>query len=68
MPECGHLMGHLAIPNKDGVLTYLPIRCNDEEEHEFGCAFLDVMSGLSVHATHEPTSTVDERGCIVSDA
>lgn len=23
MPECGHLMGHLAIPNKDGVLTYL---------------------------------------------
>lgn len=38
MPECGHLMGHLAIPNKDGVLTYLPIRCNDEKDHEFAGA------------------------------
>lgn len=75
MTECGHLIGHLAIPNKDGVLTYLPIKCNRFAGHEDWDQFpkpehdyLDPMSGMSVYQVAEPTSTVDERGCIVSDA
>lgn len=57
MTECGHLMGHLAIPNKDGVLTYLPIRCNMSEGHLAPWSphrFRDPMSGMQVNKTMFP--------------
>lgn len=68
MPECGHLIGHLAIPNKDGVLTYHPIRCNGFEGHSemIGHGYHDPRSGMWVNKTLRPaTTTVDERGCVV---
>lgn len=67
--ECGHLIGHLAIPNKDGVLAYLPIRCNMSEGHLAPWSphrFRDPMSGMQVNKTMFPATTiVDERGCVV---
>jgi hypothetical protein len=73
MPECGHLIGHLAVPNKHGVLTYLPIRCNLDSGHkaggkhdpDFDCRYLDSRSGMLVTDPLYPRVTVDERGCVV---
>ena len=70
MAECGHLIGHLAIPNRDGVLTYLPIRCNQNEGHERPWSphrYHDPRSGMLVNRTlHLSTTSVDERGCVVT--
>lgn len=64
--ECGHLLGHLAVPNKDGVLTYLPVRCNwsvPRIQHEH--AYNDPQSGLKVHRFTSTRVGVDKRGCVV---
>lgn len=63
--KCAAPMGHLALPNKDGVLTYTPIRCNDEAEHDFKCSYVDYESGLMVTQFQRPSMTIDGRGCVI---
>lgn len=64
---CNMLMGHLAVPARFGVLTYLPIHCNRPAGHNTPkhCKYADPKSGMVVLADETPQTTVDSRGCVV---
>lgn len=61
--RCGKPFGGVWI-SYAGIPIYHKLSCNDSIEHDFGCSYHDVRSGMTITQTASPTVTVDDRGCI----
>jgi len=64
---CAKDMGGIWLPDRFGIETFVPVKCN-REAHDSGlCCYTDTKSGMVIHTgALFPSLEVDKRGCVVS--